>query len=58
MSVVNRLLLTLLINVSEDVVEDEVSGRLLSKNEGLNKLLKLGGLVGGFTDDLDDDIVV
>ena len=42
----------------EDVVEDEVSGRLLSKNEGLNKFLKLGGLVGGFTNDLDDDIVV
>jgi len=58
LSVVNRLLLTLLIDVSEDVVEDEVSGRLLSKNEGLNKFLKLGGLVGGFTNDLDDDIVV
>jgi len=54
----DRLLVALLIDVSEDVVEDEVSGRLLSKNESLNKLLQFGGLVGGFTNNLDNDVVV
>ena len=50
-------LLALFIDVSEDVVENEVSGRLLGKNEGLAEFLELSRLVGGFANDLDDDVV-
>jgi hypothetical protein len=56
--VVNGLLLAFLIYVSEDIVKNEVSGRLLGEDECLDKLLEFGGFVGCFTDDLNDDIVV
>jgi len=56
--IVNKLLLTLIIYVSEDIIKDEVSSRLLGKDEGLNKLLELSGLVGCFTDDLNDNVIV
>ena len=52
------LLVVLLLNVSQDVVEDEVARRLLGENEGLNKLLGNGALGRGLTDDLDDDVFV
>jgi hypothetical protein len=58
LSVVNRFLLTLLVYVSEDIVKNEVSGGLLGEDECLDKLLELGGFVGCFTDDLNDDVVV
>ena len=58
MSIVNRLLLTLLVYVSEDIIENEVSGWLLGKDKRLNELLEFGGFVGCFTDDLNDDVVV
>ena len=29
----------------------------MGKDEGLAEFFKLGGLVGGFADDLDDDVV-
>lgn len=29
----------------------------MSKNEGLAEFFELGGLVGGFADDLDNDVV-
>jgi hypothetical protein len=51
-------LLGLLIDVAEDVVEDEVSGGLLSKDESLDELLQLGRLVRGLANDLDDDGLV
>jgi hypothetical protein len=53
----NRLILTLLINISEYIVQDKVASRLLCKDKGLDKLLELGGLVGCFTDNLNDDVV-
>lgn len=58
MCIVNQLFLALIVYVSEDVVENEVSSRLLGKDEGLDKLLELGGFVRCFTDNLNDDIVV
>jgi hypothetical protein len=54
---VHSLILAFLIDVSEDIVEYEVSGRLLGEDKGLDKLLKLGGFVGCLADDLDDDIL-
>lgn len=30
---------------------------MLSKDEGLDELLELGRLVGGFADNLDDDVI-
>jgi len=56
--VINGLLLAFLIYVSEDIVKNEISGRLLGEDECLDKLLEFGGFVGCFTDDLNDDIVV
>jgi hypothetical protein len=54
---INRFILAFLIDVSEDVIENKISGGLLGKDEGLAEFLKLSGLVGGFADDLDDDVV-
>ena len=51
------LFLTFLVDVSEDVIENEVSGRLLGKNECLDEFLELGGFIGCFTDDLYDDVI-
>jgi hypothetical protein len=56
-SCVNLLIIALLIDVSEDVIENKVSGGLLGKDEGLAEFLEFGGLVGGFANDLDDDVV-
>jgi hypothetical protein len=56
--IVNQFLLTLIIYVPENIVQNEVSGRLLGKDEGLDKLLELGRFVGCFTDDLNDDVIV
>jgi hypothetical protein len=39
------LLLLLFVNVSQDIVENKVAGRLLCEDESLNKLLGLGTLV-------------
>ena len=57
MNTLDLLLLTFLVDVSEDVIKDKVSGWLLSENEGLDELLELGRLVGGLTNDLDDNVV-
>ncbi len=54
---INLLLLAFLIDVSEDVIENKVSGGLLGKNEGLAEFLKLCRFVGGFADDLNNDVV-
>lgn len=54
---VNLLLLAFLIDVSEDIIENEVTGGLLSEDEGLDEFLKLSRVIGCFTDDLDDDVV-
>jgi hypothetical protein len=35
----------------------KVSSGLLGKNKGLVEFLEFGGLVGGFANDLDDDVV-
>lgn len=50
-------LFAFLVDISEDIIENKVSGGLLGKDEGLAEFLELGRLVGGFTDDLDDDVV-
>jgi hypothetical protein len=47
-----------LLEETEDIVEDEVSVRLLSKEEGLNKLFPSLSTIGHFTDDLDDDATI
>jgi hypothetical protein len=54
----DSFLLVFLLNVSEDIVENEVSGWLFGQDEGLTKLLELGGFVGCFTDDLNDDAIL
>jgi hypothetical protein len=56
--VVNQFLLALVIYISENIIQDEVSGRLLGKNESLDKFLELGRFVGRFSDDLNDDVIV
>ena len=57
-----RLLLALLdrllLQEAEDVVEDEVAIRLLSKEEGLHELPPWLALVGHFTDDLDNNAAI
>jgi len=58
LSCLDRFLLTFLLNVSEDVVENEVSGWLFSQDESLTKLLELSRFVGCFTDNLDDDAIL
>ena len=50
----NRLLL----QEAENVVKDEVAIRLLSEEEGLDKLFPVLALVRHFTNDLDDDATV
>jgi len=54
----NRFFFAFLLNVTEDVVKNEVSGGLLSQDEGLTELLELGGFGRCFTDDLNDDAVL
>ena len=56
-SCINLFVFTFLIDIPENVIENKVSGGLLGKDEGLAEFLELGRLVGGFTDDLDDDVV-
>lgn len=51
------LFLGLLIDVPQNIVEDKVARGLLSQNKGLDKLLGLSRLVGGLTDDLNDNIL-
>jgi hypothetical protein len=51
-------LLLSLVHISKDVVEQEVSGGLLSEHKSLDKLLRLARLVADLTNDLDDDVVV
>jgi hypothetical protein len=58
LSSLDRFLLALLLNVPEDVVQNEVTGWLFSQDESLTKFLKLGGFVGCFTDDLNDDAIL
>jgi hypothetical protein len=53
----NLLFLTLLIDVSEDIIQNKVSGRLLRKDEGLDEFLELSRFVGCLADDLNDDVV-
>lgn len=49
--------LSLLIDITEYVVENEVASGLFGEDEGLDKLLQLCRLVGGFADDLDDNVI-
>ena len=49
--------LTALFNVSQDVIQNKISRRLLRKNKCLDKLLGLCSLVGRFADDLNNDVV-
>jgi hypothetical protein len=52
------LLLSLLVKVAEDVVQNEVARRLLGQNKGLNELLGVVALlVGRLADNLDDNVV-
>lgn len=57
MSAVDGLLVILLVDVSQDVVQDEVARGLGRKNKGLDKLLGFTPFVGSLTNDLDNDIV-
>jgi hypothetical protein len=52
------ILLRLLVDVSEYVIKNEVSGWLLSKNESLYEFLKLSRLVGSLSDDLNNDVLI
>jgi hypothetical protein len=51
-------LILLIDDVAEDVVQHKVAVGLSSEDKGLGELLVRGGLVGDFTNDLDDDVVV
>lgn len=51
------LILALLVDESEDVVQNKVTLGLLRKDKGLAKLLGLAGFVRGLANDLDDDVV-
>jgi hypothetical protein len=57
LSALNSLLFTLLVYVSEDVVQNEVASRLLCEDKGLDEFLEFGGFVRCFTDNLYDDVV-
>lgn len=52
-----RFIVTLLIDISQDIVQNEVARGLLGENEGLDKLLRLGSLVRSLANNLDDDVV-
>lgn len=52
-----RLLVVLLVNVSQDIIENKVARRLLCEDEGLDKLLGLGALVGGLANNLDNNVL-
>lgn len=54
---IDMFILSLLVDVSENIVENKVSGGLLGKDEGLAELLELRRLVGRFADDLNDNVV-
>jgi hypothetical protein len=60
----NRLSLTvvaldsLLLEEAENVVENKVAVRLLSKEEGLNELFPVPSSVAHFANDLNDDTTV
>lgn len=49
---------SLLLEETENVVKDKVSVGLFGKEEGLDKLAPWLGVVGHFTDDLNDDATV
>lgn len=51
------LFLFLVVDISQDVVDDEVAGGLRREDKGLDELLGLSGLDGALTNDLDDDVV-
>lgn len=52
------LLFSLLSEVPEDVIEDEVAIGLLSKDKGLDESLVRLAFVGDLANDLDDDVRV
>lgn len=53
------LLFVVLIKVAKNVVQDEVTRRLLGKNKSLDELLGvIANLVGGLANDLDNNVVV
>lgn len=56
-SVDRGLLLVVLIDESEYVVENKVSGGLLGENESLDELSRLSSLVRGLANDLDNNVV-
>lgn len=47
-----------LVDVSQHVVENKVSGGLLGEDESLDEFSGLGSLVGGLADDLNDNALV
>jgi hypothetical protein len=49
--------LALLLNVSEDVVKNEKTCGLSSKDKGLTEFFGLATLVGGFPNNLNDDVI-
>ncbi len=53
---IKRLLISLFIDVTKDVVEYEIACWLLCKDEGLYEFLELRRFVGGLADNLDDNI--
>jgi hypothetical protein len=53
-----HFLLSLFVDVAEDIVEDKITCGLLGKDEGLHKLLEFCGLVRRLSNDLDDDVFI
>jgi hypothetical protein len=51
-----RFVVSLVVNVSQDIVEDKVTRGLLSENKGLDELLGLTGLVGSLANNLNDNV--
>jgi hypothetical protein len=51
-----RFVVSLVVNVSQDIVEDKVTRGLLSENKGLDELLGLTSLVGSLANNLNDNV--
>lgn len=52
------LLVFLIIEPSQNIVEDVVSGFLSGEDESLNEFFRLGALVRSFAYDLNDNVLV
>jgi hypothetical protein len=53
----SRLVIALVIDISQDIIEDKVAGGLLGKDKGLDELLGRFVVVASLANHLDDDVL-